>query len=224
MIGGKINGCFSVLLYENGVASTTVRGSNGEAVSLMVRSSTRFPAEGVVVFEVVPAKTAVFTINFRVPEWSENFRVTVGRNRYKGRKGELLAIHRAWKAGDRAEVKFDMPVEVLPGGLSYPNAVAIKRGPQVLAIDKGLNTGIDSLGGVSYNGSLRLTDGDAALPADWDWKEAFYLDANVKGGRRSVLDGALRRSGTNVRRGGGVDWRPAAQLRLCSSSIIIRQR
>ena len=187
MIGGKINGCFSVLLYENGVASTTVRGSNGEAVSLMVRSSTRFPAEGVVVFEVEPAKTAVFTINFRVPEWSENFRVTVGRNRYKGRKGELLAIHRAWKAGDRAEVKFDMPVEVLPGGLSYPNAVAIKRGPQVLAIDKGLNTGIDSLGGVSYNGSLRLTDGDAALPADWDWKEAFYLDANVKGGRRSVL-------------------------------------
>jgi hypothetical protein len=187
MIGGKINGCFSVLLYENGVASTTIRGSDGEEVSLVVRSGTRFPAEGVVNFEIEPSKTAEFTINFRVPEWAEKFRVIVGSNSYVGRKGELLAIRREWKPGDRAKVTFEMPVEVLPGGISYPNAVAIKRGPQVLAIDKGLNSGIDSLGRVNYSGSLRLTDADAALPGDWDWKEAFYLDANVNGGRRTVL-------------------------------------
>ncbi len=28
-------------------------------------------------------------------------------------------------------------------------------------------------------GSLRFSDADAALPADWDWKEAFYLDVQV---------------------------------------------
>ena len=187
MAGGTINGIFSVLLYENGVASTTIRGSDGEEVSLVVRSGTRFPAEGVVNFEIEPSKTAEFTINFRVPEWAEKFRVIVGSNSYVGRKGELLAIRREWKPGDRAKVTFEMPVEVLPGGISYPNAVAIKRGPQVLAIDKGLNSGIDSLGRVNYSGSLRLTDADAALPGDWDWKEAFYLDANVNGGRRTVL-------------------------------------
>jgi len=187
MIGGRINGCFSVLLYENGVASTTVRGADGEDVSLVVRSSTRFPVEGVVDFEVTPAKTAEFTINFRVPEWAENFRVAVEDNSYAGRRGELLAIRREWKAGDRAKVTLDMPVEVLPGGLTYPNAVAIKRGPQVLAIDKGLNSGIDSLGEVYYTGSLRLTDGDSALPGDWDCKEAFYLDTIVNGGPRRVL-------------------------------------
>jgi len=187
MIGGKINGCFSVLLYENGVASTTVRGADGEDVSLVVRSSTRFPVEGVVDFEVTPAKTAEFTINFRVPEWAENFRVAVEDNSYAGRRGELLAIRREWKAGDRVKVTLDMPVEVLPGGLTYPNAVAIKRGPQVLAIDKGLNSGIDSLGEVYYTGSLRLTNGDSTLPGDWNWKEAFYLDTIVNGGPRRVL-------------------------------------
>jgi len=187
MIGGKINGCFSVLLYENGEASTSIRGADGKEISLVVRSGTRFPAEGVVDMEVEPSKTAEFTINFRVPGWAENFRVAVGSNSYEGRKGELLAIRREWKAGDRAKVTFEMPVEVLPGGPSYPNAVAIKRGPQVLAIDKGLNPGIDSPGGVNYPGSVRLTDAGAALPGDWDWKEAFYLDADVKDGRRAVL-------------------------------------
>lgn len=179
MIGGKINGCFSVLLYENAVASTTVRGSDGEEISLAVRSITRFPRDGVVEFEVEPAKAAEFTINFRVPEWAANFRAVVGGESYAGRKGGMLAVKRRWKAGDRVKINFDMPVEVLPGGLSYPNAIAIKRGPQVLAIDKGLNAGIDSLSGVNFMGSLRFSDADAALPADWDWKEAFYLDVQV---------------------------------------------
>jgi len=70
-------------------------------------------------------------------------------------------------------------VEVLPGGISYPNAIAIKRGPQVLAIDQGLNPGIDSVSSVTYVGNSRLVDAGAAIPAAWDWKEAFYLDAQI---------------------------------------------
>jgi hypothetical protein len=72
-----------------------------------------------------------------------------------------------------------MRVEVLPGGISYPGAVAIKRGPQILAIDKGLNSGIDSLSTVRYTGNSRLIDARSALPADWDWQEAFYLNTEV---------------------------------------------
>jgi hypothetical protein len=85
------------------------------------------------------------------------------------------------------KVTFDMPVEVLPGGISYPNSVAIKRGPQVLAIDRTLNAGIDSGSEVAYIDSTRLTDAEAALPADWDWKEAFYLNANVDGSPKKVV-------------------------------------
>jgi DUF1680 family protein len=205
VIGGKIGDTFSVLLYENGVASTKVRGFDGGDVGLVVKSKTRFPADGIVEFEMEPTRKAVFTINFRVPEWAENFKAAVtsgqmiaegvngsvcgfiGGEIYQGRKGEMLAIRRTWAWGDRVIVTFDMPVEVLPGGISYPNAVAIKRGPQVLAIDKGLNEGIDSLVAVGHVNGLKLADASAVLPADWGWKEAFYLGANVDGDPKKVV-------------------------------------
>jgi DUF1680 family protein len=194
MIGGKINGRFTVLLYENGEASADVGTADGGDVSLLVKCHTGFPLSGRVDFEIAPAKMATFTINFRVPEWSANFKATIGGNSYEGKKAGILAIDRTWKVGDRVTVTFDMPVEVLPGGLSYPNAVAIKRGPQVLAIDKGLNSGIDSVSSVTYIGGLGLIDGrsglidaGAALPADWDWKEAFYVDARVNDVPKKVV-------------------------------------
>jgi hypothetical protein len=205
MIGGKIGGNFSVLLYENGVASTKLQGIEGGEVGLVVKSKTRFPADGVVEFAVEPARKVEFTINFRVPKWAENFKAVVEAGEavadsadgsvcgsvrgeiYQGKTGEMLAIRRTWAAGDRVKVTFDMPVEVLPGGLSFPNSVAIKRGPQVLAIDKGLNAGIDSLVAVGYRNGLKLTDASTVLPANWGWKEAFFLDATVDGGPKKVV-------------------------------------
>jgi hypothetical protein len=77
MIGGKIGGNFSVLLYENGVASTKLQGIEGGEVGLVVKSKTRFPADGVVEFAVEPARKVEFTINFRVPKWAENFKAVV---------------------------------------------------------------------------------------------------------------------------------------------------
>jgi DUF1680 family protein len=169
-----------MLLYENGVAATSVRAADGSAISLVVRSRTRFPAGGTVDLAIEPSKAAEFTINFRVPDWAKNFSAEVGGKRYTaGAQGGLLTIRRSWSRGDRVMLSFAMPVEVLPGGLSYPNRVAIKRGPQVLALDKGLNAGIDSLGTVRYGQGSALADASAALPASWGWKEAFYLDAQV---------------------------------------------
>ena len=187
MMGGEIDGVFSVLLYENGVASATVRGSDGAAVSLAVKSKTRFPADGVVDFSVEPSRPAEFTINFRVPEWAEFFHADIAGHRYDGRKGGLLSIRRNWKRGDNLRVTMDMAVQVVPGGQTYPHFVAFRRGPQVLALDKGLNAGIDSLRSVRYAGGARLDDARAALPADWGWKEAFYLDATVSGMPRKVV-------------------------------------
>jgi uncharacterized protein len=190
MIGGKVDGIYSVLLYENGVASTRVRGSDVGEIPLVVRCKTRFPAEGVAEFEIDPGKTAKFTINFRIPEWSENFRAVIGRDTIEPFETEMLmmmAIERNWKAGDRVKILFDMPPLVLPGGPTYPNVVAIQRGPQVLAIDKGLNAGIDSLVGVGYVKGLKLADAGAVLPADWGWKEAFYLEANVDSGPTRIV-------------------------------------
>jgi DUF1680 family protein len=177
MIGGKINGNFSVLMYENGEAYTRVQTTDAGEVALSVKSVTKFPANGVVDYSIDPSTPATFTINFRVPQWSANFKAKIGTYTYAGKKSELLSITRKWNAGDKVEITFDMPVEVLSGGLSYPDA--IKRGPQVLAVDKGLNGGIGKFGTLTFANDRHLTDADAALPADWTWKEAFYLDAKV---------------------------------------------
>jgi len=187
IISGNINGRYSVLLYENGVASTRVGTTDAGEISLSVRSSTKFPSTGRVDFTIVPSKTATFTIDFRVPEWSAHFKAAIGDRTCEGNTGGLLAITRKWAPGDHLTITFDMPVEVLPGGLSYPHAVAIKRGPQVLAIDKGLNPGIDAASPARYTDNKSFTDATADLPPDWDWKEAFYIDGIVGSVTKKIL-------------------------------------
>jgi DUF1680 family protein len=179
MIGGEINGSFSVLLYENGEAWANIKADDGSIMALSLKSATKFPADGSVNFDVEPSKAAIFTINFRVPQWSANFKAKVDGETYEGKKSGLLAIKRHWSTNDEVEITFDMPVEILPGGVSYPDAVAIKRGPQVLAIDKGLNGDLSTFSTVTLANNEQLEDADAALPEDWDWKEAFYLNAEV---------------------------------------------
>ncbi|HLI92041.1 MAG TPA: hypothetical protein VKU83_00455, partial [Puia sp.] len=178
---------FSVLLYENGEASTRIAGTDAGELGLQVKCSTRFPRDGDVRFEIEPEKEASFEIRFRIPDWSAGFKAKIGANTYQGKEGSWLTIQRRWKPGDVVWISFDMPAEVLPGGASYPNAVAIRRGPQVLAIDKGLNAGIDSLGAVNFVSAGPLTDAAEALPAGWDWREAFWLEAKVGNVSRKLV-------------------------------------
>lgn len=175
-IGGRIGNDFTVLLYENGIASTTIPTADAGKIGLLVKSITRFPSSGMLDFMITPAKKATFTINFRIPEWSANFKATIGNQTYEAH-APFLSIHRTWIPGEHVKISFDIPVEILPGGTSYPHAVAIKRGPQILAIDKALNPGIDSSTKISIPAKPLLTE--APVPKDWDWKEAFYLDAAV---------------------------------------------
>jgi DUF1680 family protein len=184
MLGGTIDGNFSVLIYEKGIASVKVQDSKGGDVALVVKSTTRCPAEGVAVFEVEPSRTAEFTIDFRVPEWAENFKAVVGgktisSDRFELGDGKFLAIKRSWKKGDMVVVRMDIPFGLLPGGDTYPRAEAITRGPQVLAIDKGLNPGIGVLANVRYVGGGMFHDATATLPPDWGWKQAYSMDAKV---------------------------------------------
>jgi len=188
MMGGKINNVFTVLLYENGKASTSLIADDHSKITLKLDAVTKFPMEGKVEYTVTPSAAKTFKIDFRVPDWSENFTAKIGGETYAGTKGQLLGITRKWSAGNKVAVAFDMPVKVIPGGRSYPNAVAIKRGPQVFAIDKGLNKQIDSLRDVNYSKfDGALTNASARLPADWDWNEAFYLDMKVNNIPQQVM-------------------------------------
>ncbi|MFI5161927.1 MAG: glycoside hydrolase family 127 protein [Sphingobacteriales bacterium] len=188
MMGGKIIGVYTMLFYENGQATEKVGIKDGSPLIVKIKTTTKFPLDGTVIVSVDPSRTAAFPINFRVPVWSQDFKATVGGKTYPGEKGKLLSISRTWKAGEKVELSFKMPVQVISGGLSYPNAVAIKRGPQVFAIDQGLNSGLDSSAGVVYpKTGTALTDDKAALPADWIWKQAYSLDMKVNDKPKKVI-------------------------------------
>ena len=187
MMGGKINNAFTVLFYENGVATASVKANDKSIVNLKLQATTKFPLEGKVDYKVSLSKPAAFAINFRVPEWSENFTATIGGKQWHGKKGELLSINKKWSTGDRIFISFDMPLQVLPGGLSYPNSIAFKRGPQIMAVDQLLNPAIGSLKEVNAINNEILTDAKATLPQDWDWKQAYDVEMKINNKPQKVV-------------------------------------
>jgi DUF1680 family protein len=188
MMGGKMNNVFTVLLYENGEATENIVAKDNSKIKLYIKAITKFPLDGKIDFVVNPSKEATFTLNFRVPEWSENFTAKVGDHKYYGKKGHLLSINRKWKAGEHISISFDMPLQVIPGGVSYPNSVAFKRGPQILAIDQGINHELTTLNEVVYGDSPgNLSDAKTTLPLDWDWKEAYSMEMKVNDKPQKVI-------------------------------------
>jgi uncharacterized protein len=188
MVWGKINNTFSVLLYEAGQVTDTIRADDNSSVILKIKSDTGFPLEGKVVYTITPSVSKVFALNFRVPDWSQNFMASIGKETYMGAADKFLKIKRKWKAGDKLLLSFEMPAQVIAGGISYPSKIAIKRGPQVLAIDAALNAGIDSLHSLVYKkDNMALADAVETLPLDWGWKQAYSLPLQINDKPRKVI-------------------------------------
>jgi hypothetical protein len=120
----------------------------GEALiaGVHVKSETNYPFDGHAVFTLTPDQPHRFTFALRVPEWAAAFHITTPEGKQvRGRPGEYMRLTREWKRGDRVEVDVDLTVRFTPGGKSYPNYVAVERGPLVLALDKGASPNIADL-------------------------------------------------------------------------------
>jgi DUF1680 family protein len=104
-----------------------------------IESSTAYPRAGSVELKIGKPSREEFVLYLRVPKWTARYSVKVGDETLSGKPGTLLAIERKWKDGDTVEIDMDMTVRAVPGGMSYPDAVAVVRGPQVLAAENSLN-------------------------------------------------------------------------------------
>jgi DUF1680 family protein len=124
---------------EKGIAVELYTPGEAEIAGVRLKSETRFPADGAVTLTLEPAAQRRFPLFLRVPAWTGDFSATAGGRQFAGKPGEYLKIDREWKSGDRVEIAMDMTVRLLDGGKSYPNSVAVARGPQVLALEKSLN-------------------------------------------------------------------------------------
>lgn len=187
LVWGKVNGVFSVLMYESGEATDSIRAADGSSLKLAVKSESKFPYQGKLKYTINPSAAKKFTINFRVPTWCTNFTASVNGKTFKGFAGKFLAVERNWKPGDVILVNFDIPTQIIPGGNSYPNHIAVKRGPQVLAIDVALNPNLTAITTVSCDtNDVKLTEAKELLPFDWAWKQAYSTELKVNGQSRKV--------------------------------------
>jgi len=115
-----------------------------------------------------------------VPEWCNSFSAQIGGKVYKGINNQPIVIERNWRPGDQINVSFDIPVKVLDGGKSYPDHIAFKRGPQVLALDSLLNVNV--LKNDSFNPGKKMvisqpqiTTNKDLLPENWIGKQVFTM-------------------------------------------------
>ncbi|MEK7224578.1 MAG: hypothetical protein AAB221_02720, partial [Bacteroidota bacterium] len=105
----------------------------------------------------------------------------VGGKVYNGIPKQFVTINRNWKSIEKISISFDMPVQQITGGKSYPNQIAFQRGPQVLAVDKSLNTEqvFDLIANSKENIAVEKpnpANRSNILPKNWIGKQAYSID------------------------------------------------
>ncbi len=148
-----------------------------------LKSETTFPLSGDVALTMESAGS--FPLYLRVPEWTKRYTAKAAGKTFTGRPGEFLTIDRDWKLGDRIDIRVDMEPHVIAGGQSYPNSVAIRRGPQVLAIERAVNPDLPYLHlAAAKQSTVRLRE--AKAPGWWG-SQVYALGAVVvaKGEKRN---------------------------------------
>jgi DUF1680 family protein len=136
---GNVMNIPTVMLYESATYKETIVTSNKKNIDVSLKVESNFPETGGAVITVNTSKTEAFTIALRVPSWCTSFVAKIRNKEYQGTANAYLQINRLWKSGEKIKVSFNMPIKTLEGSKSYPNQIAFKRGPQVLAFDEVLN-------------------------------------------------------------------------------------
>jgi len=167
---GKINNNPSFLFYQPGSYATTV----GKNAAVSFTTTTNFPTDGNIAINIDKAATVAYAIDFRKPYWAADFSILVNGIKQPLSNTETVSIKRIWKKSDKVAINFSMPTIVLDGGKSYPNHIALQRGPQVLSFDKAVN-GFDA-GGIKLDTeNVALQNLPSALSAQWIGGSAFQV-------------------------------------------------
>lgn len=176
MVWGQHEGGVAVLLYGPGEATIPLRPD----FEVTLVSATRFPHDGKVAITVRTPRPVRFPVFLRVPEWCAHFSAAVKDAATAGEPGQLLKLDRTWHTGDAIQIQMDLPVRIVPGGASYPDYVALARGPQILALEASLNPEVAYLHRASLKtvdaAQFQLQDSAGALPKTWSGTQAYSVD------------------------------------------------
>lgn len=178
---GNVKDIPTLMFYEPASYKERISIADKKDISLLLQIESKFPDNGDAVITVNTSENAAFAVSLRVPSWCSGFVATVDDQQYKGTANQYLTIQRLWKSGDKIKVSFDMPIQVINGGKSYPGLIAFQRGPQVLAFDDALNSKADKDSILKTQENLvaespKGKTNAVALPEHWIGKQAYTVN------------------------------------------------
>jgi len=187
---GNINSVPTLLLYEPASYNETISAS-GKKINISLEVKGRFPESGDVTIILNASQSDSFSIALRVPTWCTSFIANVGGETFHGIPGQTFTMTRRWKMKNKIQISFAMPVQIIPGGKSYPGQIAFQRGPQILAFDNSLNTALQKEIQVNSKQKFFVEDptgenNSALLPKLWKGNHAYSV--NLVGKKRDAKE------------------------------------
>jgi DUF1680 family protein len=177
----------SINIYSPGEITSNIKTVGGEEVSLRCSVATSFPETGEVEITVNPSVKADFRLALRVPAWTSTYKAEVNGTVYNGIPGRYLNLDRAWDAMTTIKISFDLNLQFLDGGKSYPGYMAVKTGPQVLAVDQSLNPGIEDLDKLTLKYPCKVKPSGTTLPDGWVGSQVYSMSGFYCGKQTEVI-------------------------------------
>lgn len=172
---------FSINLYTAGKLADKIRTKDGKEVFVECTIDSKFPEEGLATITINPSVRTNFRLALRVPVWCRNFKAKVDGKTFDGIPGKYLNIEQQWNTKSTVIVSFDLNVQVLDGGKSYPGYIAVKTGPQVLAVDQVLNPEITDLDKITLGSPNLVLLSKTLLPKGWIGSQIYSTKAFYDG-------------------------------------------
>lgn len=128
------------LIYYHGPACLYVNLYSPSEVTfgeMRVVQETGYPETETSTLTVDSVPQGEFALMFRVPGWSPDMSIRVNGTdaRTECKPGTWATVKRAWRKGDRVEVRIPLRFRMEAVDQQHPDRVAIVRGPLVFALD-----------------------------------------------------------------------------------------
>ena len=119
-------------LYSEG--EVTAKAGNGSNVKII--TSTKYPFDDLVNFEIQITSANKFPVYLRIPDWCNNASVKVNNADMKleaNAKGGYIKVNRTWKNGDHISLKLPMQIAVRDWARNK-NSVSVNYGPLTFSL------------------------------------------------------------------------------------------
>ena len=172
---------FCINIYSKGKLDEKVFTKGGKEVGVQCEIKSTFPEGGQSIIIINPETESVFRLSLHVPDWCKNYKAVVNGKTLVGIPGQYLNIEQSWEKNSVIQVSFDMTIQKLDGGLSYPGYMAFKYGAQVLAVDQALNPEIRDLDQLSVGSPELAPLPKTTIPSGWIGDQIYKTNAFYDG-------------------------------------------